>query len=81
MNKVKVITPEGEIKELSKKECKLVHRGSMLKDEKYMVIEATFNLIRIDKMIIQKSMSDHTSRRYSRQPMYFPSAGSFFCLE
>ena len=50
----------------------------MLKDKKYMVIEATFNLIKIDKIIIQKSMVDHTSRRYSRQPMYFPSAGCFF---
>ena len=29
-------------------------------------------------MIIQKTMADHTSRRYSKQPMYFPSAGCFF---
>ena len=76
--KVKVITPDGEIKELFKKECELRNRGSMLKDNKYMVIEATFNLVKEDKMIIQKTMSDHTSRRYSRQPMYFPSAGCFF---
>ena len=78
LDKVKVITPEGEIKNLSKKECELGIRGSLLKDKKYMVIEATFNLIKVDKMIIQKSMADHTSRRYSRQPMYFPSAGCFF---
>ena len=78
LNKVKVITPEGEILELTKEECKLNHRGSLLKDKKYMVIEATFNLIKENKMIIQKTMSDHTSRRYSRQPMYFPSAGCFF---
>ena len=76
--KVKVITPEGKIKELSKKECKLVHRGSLLKDKKYMVFEASFKLIKEDKMIIQKRMADHTSRRYSKQPMYFPSAGCFF---
>ena len=78
LEKVKVITPEGEIKELSKKDCQLRIRGSMLQDKKYMVIEATFNLIKADKMIIQKAMADHTSRRYSRQPMYFPSAGCFF---
>ena len=29
-------------------------------------------------MIIQKRMADHTSLRYSRKPMYLPSAGSFF---
>ena len=75
---MKVITPEGEIKNLSKKECELGIRGSLLKDKKYMVIEATFNLIKVDKMIIQKTMADHTSRRYSRQPMYFSNAGCFF---
>ena len=78
LEKVKVITPEGDIKELSKKDCQLRIRGSMLQDKKYLVIEATFNLIKVDKMIIQKAMADHTSRRYSRQPMYFPSAGCFF---
>ena len=78
LDKVKVITPDGEIKELSKKECQLGKRGSLLKDKKYMVVEATFNLIKVDKMVIQKSMADHTSIRYSRQPMYFPSAGCFF---
>ena len=78
LNKVKVITPEGEILELSKKECKLAHRGSFLKDKKYMVIEAIFDLVKENKMIIQKTMTNHTSLRYSRQPMYFPSAGCFF---
>ena len=78
LKKVKVITPEGEIKELSKEECNLRHRGSLLKDKKLMVIEATFNLIKDDKIKIQKAMADHTSLRYSRQSMYFPSAGCFF---
>jgi len=78
LEKVKVITPEGEIKELPKSECKLGTRNSLLKEKKYMVIEAVFNLKIDDKIIIQKRMADHTSRRYSNQPMYFPSAGCFF---
>ena len=78
LEKVKVITPEGEIKELPKSECKLRLRNSLLKEKKYMVIEAVFNLKIDDKIIIQKRMADHTSRRYSNQPMYFPSAGCFF---
>ena len=78
LDKVKVITPNGEIKELSKKDCKLIKRGSMLKDNKYIVIEATFNLKKENKIIIQKTMADHTSKRYSKQPKYFPSAGCFF---
>ncbi len=78
LDKVKAITPEGEIKILTKKECQLGLRRSMLKDNKYIVIEATFNLIKENRIIIQKSMADHTSRRYSNQPIYFPSAGCFF---
>ena len=50
----------------------------MLKNKKFIVIEATFNLIKEDKIIIQKLMADHTSRRYSKQPMYFPNAGCIF---
>lgn len=76
--KVKVITPKGELLELSKEDCKLVHRGSMLKDKKYLVIEAMFILKKGDKMIIQKSMTDNTKMRYEKQPMYFGSAGTFF---
>ncbi len=78
MDEVKVITPEGELKLLSKKECQLGFRGSFLKDNKYIVFDATFKLVKKDKIIIQKTMADHTSRRYSNQPMYFPSAGCFF---
>ena len=42
--KVKAISPEGKLLELTKEECELTHRGSMLKTKKYIVIEATFRL-------------------------------------
>ena len=76
--KVKVVTPDGNILELSKKECKLVRRGSMLKDKKYIVVEATFKLEKGDQMKIQKKMTENTKMRYEKQPMYFGSAGCFF---
>ena len=78
LTKVKVITPEGEIEELTKNECKLEHRKSMLKEKKYIVIEAEFILKKGDKIIIQKTMTNNTRMRYDKQPMYFGSAGSFF---
>ena len=78
LEKVKVITPEGIIIELTKKECNLSHRGSLLKDKRYLVIEALFKLKKGDKMIIQKTMTDNTKMRYEKQPMYFGSAGCFF---
>ena len=78
---MKVITPNGEIKEFSKDECQLGRRTSMLKEKKYMVIEATFNLIKENKIKIQKLMTAHTSKRYFKQPKYFPNAGCFFVWE
>lgn len=78
LEKVKIITPEGIIKELEKNECELTQRGSLLKDKRYLVIEAVFKLKKGDKMIIQKTMTDNTKMRYEKQPMYFGSAGCFF---
>ena len=76
--KVKAITPEGKILELSQEECELTHRGSMLKSKKLLVIEATFRLKKGNQMIIQKTMTNNTKMRYEKQPMYFGSAGCFF---
>jgi UDP-N-acetylmuramate dehydrogenase len=76
--KVKVVKPDGNIMELSKEECKLVGRGSLLQDKKYIVVEATFKLEKGDQMIIQKKLTENTKKRYEKQPMYFGSAGSFF---
>ena len=78
LTKVTVITPEGNIQELTKEECKLEYRNSLLKIKKYIVIEAEFKLKKGDKMKIQKKMTDNTRMRYEKQPMYFGSAGSFF---
>ena len=76
--KVKAITPEGKLVELTKEECELIHRGSMLKTKKYIVIEAAFKLNKGDQLIIQKTMTNNTKMRYEKQPMYFGSAGCFF---
>lgn len=76
--KVKVITPNGKQIELNKEECGLIHRGSLLKNKKYIVIEATFKLQKGNQMKIQKKMTNNTKIRYGRQPMYFGSAGCFF---
>ena len=78
LRKVKAISPEGKLKELTKEECALRHRGSMLKDKKYLVIEATFELKKGNQFVIQKTMTDNTKMRYEKQPMYFGSAGCFF---
>ena len=81
LRKVKAINPEGKLIELTKEECELRHRVSMLKDKKYLIIEATFELKKGDQIIIQKTMTNNTKMRYEKQPMYFGSAGCFFIWE
>ena len=77
LTKVKVITPEGEILELTNEQCRFIRRGSLLKDKKYIVIEAVFKLKKGNQLAIQKKMTDNTKMRYEKQPMYFGSAGCF----
>ena len=76
--KVTAITPEGKEIELTKEECRLTKRGSMLKNKKFIVIEAQFKLQKGNQIIIQKTMTNNTKKRYEKQPMYFGSAGCFF---
>ena len=75
---VKVITSNGTLMKLTKKECGLTIRGSLLKNKNYLVIEATFKLKKGNQMEIQKTMTHNTELRYHKQPMYYGSAGSFF---
>ena len=77
LKKVKDTYMEGEIIELTKEECKLRHRDSILKDKKYLIFEATFELKKGDQIKIQKTMTDNTKKRDEKQPMYFGSAGCF----
>lgn len=58
LRKVKAINPEGKLIEFTKEECELRHRGSLLKDKKYLIIEATFELKKGDQIIIQKTMTN-----------------------
>ena len=55
LRKVKVINPEGNLIELIKEDCKLRHRGNMLKDKKHIIIEVTYQLHKDDQIIIQKA--------------------------
>ncbi|ORX39506.1 hypothetical protein BCR36DRAFT_588239, partial [Piromyces finnis] len=64
LRKVKIITPEGVLIELTKEECGFYHRGSILRDKKYLVIEATFELKKGNKIKIQKTMTTNTEKRY-----------------
>lgn len=74
----KVLTPQGEIKELSNEELDLSYRHSCIPEKNYIVLEATMELTPGDETAIRERMADFKNRRVDKQPLEYPSAGSTF---
>ena len=74
----KVLTPEGEVVELSKEELDLSYRHSCIPEKNYIVLEATMELTPGDENSIREIMADFKNRRVDKQPLEYPSAGSTF---
>lgn len=73
-----VIDKNGEIKTLSKEDLELSYRMSAILKYEYIVLEATFKLIKGDYDTIKNRMNDLNRRRREKQPLEYPSAGSTF---
>lgn len=78
LESVRVITPEGDIKQLSCDELDFGYRQSRIRAEGLIVMEATFALRHGDPEQIRAKMDDLTARREEKQPLDMPSAGSTF---
>lgn len=74
----KVLTPEGEVLELSKEELELSYRHSCIPEKGYIVLEATLELSHGEEVAIREKMEDFRNRRIDKQPLEYPSAGSTF---
>lgn len=74
----KVLTPAGEVIELSNAELDLSYRHSCIPKKEYIVLEAVLELVPGDEMQIREVMADFKKRRIEKQPLEFPSAGSTF---
>lgn len=74
----KVLTPEGEVLELSKEELDLSYRHSCIPEKGYIVLEASMELTHGEETIIREMMADFKNRRVDKQPLEYPSAGSTF---
>ena len=75
---IKVVTGEGEIKEISACELSLGYRTSIITSRQYVVLEATIRLKEGDPVSIKNRMDELTRRRKEKQPLEYPSAGSTF---
>ena len=76
--RVRYIDADGLIKTIDKDEMQLGYRTSIFKQKDFIVLSASFVLQSDDKDTIMAKMSDFMSRRKSKQPLEFPSAGSTF---
>lgn len=74
----KVMTPKGEILNLSKDELELGYRTSVIQKKKYIVLEGTFHFQEGNPKEIQAGMKELNQKRREKQPLEFPSAGSTF---
>lgn len=80
IKKARLVNKKGELKVLNKKDLKLSYRSSLLqqKEEKLIALDLTIELKTAKKEMIKEKMEDLHQKRWSKQPMDLPSAGSIF---
>ena len=78
LTEVTVMDDEGEIITLPADKLELGYRTSIIKTAGYIVLEAKLQLKEGDPEVIRETMKDLTTRRTTKQPLEYPSAGSTF---
>lgn len=75
---VRVLTPEGEVRELPASELELGYRTSIFAKNKDIILSAVMKLEKGDSEQIRTYMEELKRRRTEKQPLEYPSAGSTF---
>lgn len=79
VSRVRVLTPKMKVITMVNRECDFHYRTSFFKKHKdYIVLEATFNLKKGDRELLEEVVEDRRKRRMESQPLEYPSAGSVF---
>jgi UDP-N-acetylmuramate dehydrogenase len=78
LEKVQVLTREGEIMNREAGELKLGYRTSIIQENGDIVLKAILRLKKGTQDSIKNLMDELTMRRKKNQPLEFPSAGSIF---
>lgn len=69
---------EGTVKILNRDGMEFSYRDSILQRKNFILLGVTFKLKKGDKSQIKALMNDLMERRRSKQPLEYPSVGSFF---
>lgn len=72
------MTADGSTVKVEAKDMNFGYRKSVFKENGTTVISAVLRLQKGKKKEIEEKMEDYISRRKSKQPLEYPSAGSFF---
>ena len=72
------ITAEGALVTIPAADLAMTYRHTALMESDHIVVGATLRLQAGDKDAIWDKMKDFMARRHDKQPLEFPSAGSFF---
>lgn len=79
IKKVKVLTPDLEIKDIFNKDLDFHYRTSFFKKhDGYVILEGTFHLNYGNKEDSLTMIKERKERRMATQPLEYPSAGSVF---
>lgn len=79
IKEVTVLTPENEVKVMSKEELEFSYRTSFLKrNKKYIVLSATFELQSGNIEEMKTLIEERNKKRVESQPLDLPNAGSVF---
>ncbi len=75
---VRYMDGDGNISELSCKECEFGYRKSIFGNKGYIILGCTLKLSKDNSDAIRNRINDYTQRRNTKQPIDKPSAGSVF---
>jgi len=72
------ILHNDEIREIPAEEMCFSYRHTRAMDENWLILGVSFRLEKGDPKEIEEKMQDYALRRKTKQPLEYPSAGSFF---
>ncbi len=78
LERVNYVNPLGEQMTMPKEEAQLSYRHSVFQNNGCIVTGAYFKLHKSDRERVKEKMEEILSKRRKKQPLEYPSAGSFF---
>lgn len=75
---VTALSPQGELTVFKESQLGFSYRHSVFTENNFIILQCTFRLTHGSPTDIRSKMDDLMGRRRDKQPLEFPSAGSFF---